>query len=537
MMTRGWNGRRALPRRTVLRGMFRGAAITVGLPTLESMLNTNGTAHALDGEPTKKYFGLFTWSHGMNAALWIPAKVGRGSEWSLSPEMMPLAAFKDHISVVSGTWCPVGGHVACPAAVLTGGPYVQTNYPEGGNARGVSARTSIDHDVAAAWADAGGKPHNVMVVGVCPGSGKSEGPMCQTTSFRGFNDVVLPLYDPREAFNGIFGSFMPPAAGGTPDPRTGLRQSVLDVVKENLQSLKREVGNADRMRLEDHFQNILELERSIAAPVPVTCEKPAAPPSLRNLETDWPMNATGDGDLNTRISQHMADLVATALACGRTRIFNLAWARDTGGPDLKWLGSAINKQDGQPFKFQGHHGMSHDEARAVVVPGLPAAQPFMHKGVVLAMQSLGYLLARLKERTDGANTLLHNSAILCMSHMNNGGHAGFEIPIFVAGKAGGALKGDIHVNLRTPPTPLAPNAGSFGSDAWGNYSVSTLRIHLTALRALGLNQAGYGIKSGFALPPADMKPEYYFRHGGTNTWAKVVQQNFYETASISDLLA
>jgi len=34
-----------------------------------------------------------------------------------------------------------------------------------------------------------------------------------------------------------------------------------------------------------------------------------------------------------------------------------------------------------------------------------------------------------------------------------------------------------------------------------------------------------------------MKPEYYFRHGGANTWAKVVQQNFYETAPISDLLA
>ncbi len=538
-MTRGWNAKRALSRRTVLRGMAHGAAITVGLPTLPSMLNTNGTAYAQSGQPIKKYFGLFTWSHGAQTPLWIPEKVGRGDQWAPSEELKPLASFKDYLSVVTGTKRPGQGHMSGPAAMLTGSPMVQTNYPEGGNPRGISARASIDQDVAAAWPGSDGKPQKVLVAGVCPGSGNSEGPICQSTSFRGFNDPVPPLYDPLKVFGEIFGaSFAPPAPSGSKeDPRRALRPSVLDVVKRDLDSLKREVGASDRARLDEHFEDIRAIEESLKAPpVLLTCDKPAAPPSLANL--DGQENATTNGDLNTRISKHMADLVALALACGRTRVFNLAWSRDTGGPSLTWLGTAIDNRSGQPFKFQGHHGMSHDERRAVVVPGMPAVMPMMHKGVVLAMESLGYLLEALRKRTDGAGNLLDASALLCMSDMISGGHGGHEIPILLAGKAGGKLKGNVHVNFRNPPTPLLPNAGSFHpSDCYSWYSTGILRVHVTALRALGLDVPGYGVKPGFTLAPGLLQPTYRFRHAGTETFATVVEQNFHETEPFSELLA
>ena len=38
-----------MQRRTVLRGMLRGTAVACGLPTLEAMLNGNGTAYAQTG--------------------------------------------------------------------------------------------------------------------------------------------------------------------------------------------------------------------------------------------------------------------------------------------------------------------------------------------------------------------------------------------------------------------------------------------------------------------------------------------------------
>ena len=54
-----------LDRRTVLRGMLQGAAVTVGLPVLECFLNTNGTAYAATGAALPPCFGTWHWSLGL----------------------------------------------------------------------------------------------------------------------------------------------------------------------------------------------------------------------------------------------------------------------------------------------------------------------------------------------------------------------------------------------------------------------------------------------------------------------------------------
>ena len=46
-----------ISRRTVLRGLLGGTAVTVGLPMLECFLNTNGTAYAATGAPLPPCFG------------------------------------------------------------------------------------------------------------------------------------------------------------------------------------------------------------------------------------------------------------------------------------------------------------------------------------------------------------------------------------------------------------------------------------------------------------------------------------------------
>ena len=94
-------GRLALDRRTLLRGMLGGAAVSLALPPLEAMFDANGTAYALDGVLPKR-FGLFFWGNGNRPERWVPSSAGVGAAWELSETLQPLAALKSKLTVVSG---------------------------------------------------------------------------------------------------------------------------------------------------------------------------------------------------------------------------------------------------------------------------------------------------------------------------------------------------------------------------------------------------------------------------------------------------
>ena len=78
----------ALNRRTFLKGMLAGAAVSIGLPPLEAFMNTNGTAYA-SGDGFPKRFGLFYWGNGVHPELWIPSDTG--TNWTPSQQLTPFA--------------------------------------------------------------------------------------------------------------------------------------------------------------------------------------------------------------------------------------------------------------------------------------------------------------------------------------------------------------------------------------------------------------------------------------------------------------
>src|SRR5215470_11503074 len=90
---------RQISRRTVLRGMLGGAAVSVGLPLLDCFLNDNGTALA-QGSPLPVRFGTWFWGCGMNPDRWVPTSEGR--DYELSPELQALAPVREQVSVLSG---------------------------------------------------------------------------------------------------------------------------------------------------------------------------------------------------------------------------------------------------------------------------------------------------------------------------------------------------------------------------------------------------------------------------------------------------
>ena len=103
------NKRTTLSRRTMLRGMAGGAAVMVGLPILDAMLNSNGTAFA-GGSPIP--VRMVTWCFGNGVLLnrWVPGGIRNpvtGANYPLSEELMPLANVKEYVSVCSGFHSPM----------------------------------------------------------------------------------------------------------------------------------------------------------------------------------------------------------------------------------------------------------------------------------------------------------------------------------------------------------------------------------------------------------------------------------------------
>src|SRR5262245_39528532 len=88
-----------LSRRTVLRGMLGGMAVSIGLPLLDIFLNDHGTALA-EGAPLPLRFGTWFWGCGMNPDRWAPKT--EGADYELSPELEVLGDLRPQVSVLSG---------------------------------------------------------------------------------------------------------------------------------------------------------------------------------------------------------------------------------------------------------------------------------------------------------------------------------------------------------------------------------------------------------------------------------------------------
>ena len=78
------------------RTFLRGAGATIALPLLDAMIPAFA---AVPQAPTR--YSFLHVPHGASPGYWLPK--GTGKSWELSPILQPIAAFKDRITVISGT--------------------------------------------------------------------------------------------------------------------------------------------------------------------------------------------------------------------------------------------------------------------------------------------------------------------------------------------------------------------------------------------------------------------------------------------------
>ncbi|MGZ3417478.1 MAG: DUF1552 domain-containing protein [Polyangiales bacterium] len=416
-------------RRQFLRGLLGGTAVTVALPLLDAGLNSSGTALA-DGTPMPKRFGVFFWGNGVRLDKWNPSSTGSGDAWSLSEELAPLASVKDYVSVVSGMSVMTGnerGHHAGCVGILSGAPMISQD-PKGASYASTFSGKSIDQIVAAEI----GKTSRFksLEMAVSRSIVGSEGTTLRYMSHNGPDDANPPELDPKKLFERVFGvGFEDPELKKRAEIKVGLRRSVLDAITKEANALSGRVGAADRIRLQAHLDGIRALEKRLATLPPTVgaCAKPTAPGGFSEPD--------GKEALEERMHA-FSDLLALVFACDISRVFTIQFTGSVNYTVFWEVGAS-----------QGHHELSHDEA---------GDQPTIHAATVFSMKQLGYLLQKLKDTPEGTGNLLDSTAILASSDTSHGReHSIDDYPIVIAGKAGGALKGNVHYRSKGENTSKA----------------------------------------------------------------------------------
>ena len=119
--------RKPLHRRTILKGMLGGAAVSIALPPMEAFFGASSTAFANESSyPTR--FGIFGWGNGVHPQFWVPDEVG--SEWTAKPQLAPFSNVKAKMAVISGMEVKapnIDAHGSGPAGILSGVPILNTD--------------------------------------------------------------------------------------------------------------------------------------------------------------------------------------------------------------------------------------------------------------------------------------------------------------------------------------------------------------------------------------------------------------------------
>jgi hypothetical protein len=431
-----------------LRGVAGGAAVAIGLPLFDFMLDDHGEARA-DGAAIPTRFGLWFFGNGVRLDSWTPT-VGAGWQPPAGGALEALVPLRDYVSVVSGlsVKTPRHPHHSGMSAVCSGGPHLKVD-----DVRDTIVSTmrypSVDQIAAAYFQQESPTPYRSLEAAVTRFRGTDEGTSFQYLSHNGSvagETNVNPSEESPHAFwDRLFNQ-------GNAEPLIQkARASVLHSVGDQIGALKSRLGARDKQRLDQHLTSISELEARLAAPL-AQCSKPDDPGDYPDVMSNEQM---------TEKNTAMSDLMALALACGLTQSFSIMYST-CGSGAVFWM---VGATDGQ-------HYMNHTE---------PAPHDKQAFACAFTMTELAYFLTRLRDTPEGAGNLLeHSSILVCTEHAEGWTHAQDDMPMLICGKGGGRLRGNTHYR-----------------DVGGN----TSRALLTALRGAGLPIAEFGYEAGYTNAP------------------------------------
>lgn len=411
-MNRSMTSRRSF----ILRGAVGTAAVTVGLPLLDIFLDSSGTAYAatLGGGRLPVRFGTWFWGCGMIPDRWEPQTMGAG--YDLPPQLAPIKTVQEHVTVLTGFGVELG---------------------DKGNLPHISGNTGVRTGAAADDWLAIEAPTIDVLIGDAIGKGSffrsldlsADGNPRTSYSFRDGKSMNASIPNPLELYNRVFGLDFhdPNKADFTPDPQFIVRRSALSGVGEQRRALFARLGAADRARLDQYFTSVREMENKLA----LQLQKPEPLEACR-IPTKPTLETSDLTDYEQRAANHkvMAELLAMALACNQTKVFNMTYS--VAGSDLRKAGNTT-----------GYHQSTHEE----LIDRELGYQPTSDFFATRSMEAWADFVTALAGVKEGDGTLLDNTLVFAHSDVSYAkNHDVGGIPVMLAGRGGGKFKPGIHVN-------------------------------------------------------------------------------------------
>ena len=479
-----------MKRRTFLRGV---GGVALSVPFLTSLEEQRAKAQAAPMASAPKRLVIFYTHNGCLTDRWFPkVEDGALTAADLTGTLAPLAPYTSKLLLPRGFRSMNGyavGQTIDPHDQAMGSKLTCATINDDSNR--YATAPSLDHVIAKQINPGGVSP---LVLSVGAASTKIK----EILSFSAANTAFPANVNPQTVYNQLTGLF----STGTPtaaDYRVKRGESVIDLVKGDLtryQALN--MSQADKTRIQDWLDLLRTTEVGMGTPTGCNTTAAtalgitdatvaAASPSGKVSGGVFAGSggATGDANLATSFTaggDMMMNLVALSMLCDTNRSFILVYP---GYVTFNWDG-IMHTHD--------HHGLSHRTGDLTVGGSCKVAGVLDMIAQIDNWYAGKYakLVGLLDSISEGDGKLLDNTATMWLPELSDGAaHNLNNLPIVIAGSAGGYLKQGVAVNVEgktigggNSDSSCADggdigNTGSFG----GNVPIN--KLYVTLMNAVG----------------------------------------------------
>jgi len=328
----------------------------------------------------------------------------------------PLAPFKAKMIFPMNMKRPRGGgggHESAFRTMWTGAG--QTG--QGGGFGGYAAGPSIDQMIAKAL-PAGETTFPSLQFGVQHDGPGANPTVLTVATYADANQPLAPESSPYTMFDRLMIGSNGAPTGISPDQLAKLRtrrQSVLDLVRDDLKTLDGKIDRSDRVKVEQHIEGLSAIEKRLMNPMmPSSGSSCSATPARPGI--DLKANESYPELLGIQSS-----LAVAALACNRTRVLTMQWSRSFSQVRHTWVGVTSE-----------HHTLSHMTSAA--------NQDQKYHIERWYAERLAEVLHQMDSIQEGNGTLLDNTMFIYNNDLAEGApHSVAPAITWVAGRAGGKL--------------------------------------------------------------------------------------------------
>jgi len=436
-MKRPNNQNMAAERRTNLsrRRFLRGLGACIALPAFESLApmrllaGPKAAAAGVAGKAAPVRMAFLYVPNGIIPSGWWPEGDG-GTDFELSRTLQPLQKVKQEVQLISGLedlsanpgMDGGGDHARAGGTFLTG---VRIKKTAGSD---IFAGVSFDQLLAqrighlTRFASLELSCDAIRKAGDC-----DSGYSCAyeyNLAWRSPTQPVTPDPNPRLVFERLFGEGPANQRTINLQRRQKEQQSILDFVLTDAKAMEGNMNGRDRQKLDQYLTSVREIEQRIerAERMPVV-----------NPGGDAPAGIPANFGEHVQL---MLDMLLLAFQTDSTRVATMLLAGEGSNRSFSEIGIS-----------EGHHNLTHHRDQPDMIAKVKEIDLWY-------ATQLGKFLEKMDQTQDAdGQSLLHNSMILYGSGNADGNrHTHTNLPILLAGSAGGRLKTGRY--LKTQPAPL-----------------------------------------------------------------------------------